>query len=167
MRNGATRTLLAIILLVVVAVPFLHDRSSSASVLRTCSAAISADCLLDAGVHLLNEDYPEPIDTRPLNQLSVVGRIDDAQQLFMQLALDRGETPQAATEIASKSVSTHRLVAALQSGLDLDAEPHGTSIRFWLFPTFTIQKSVSGSSILVSKLSGPRSLTRRRSRVSP
>jgi len=139
MRKRIIAKLLAVLSLLslfAVAVPVLLDRSSHASLLANCSEDISANCLLDTGVQLLNENYPEPIDTRPLSQLAAVGRVDEAENLFMKLALERGETSQAATEIASKSVAVHRLVNAIQGGHDLDAAlaqlPQAHASDLWL-----------------------------------
>lgn len=112
------------------------EKDSSADQIAACRSNVTADCLLDVGVLLMSQKQSQRIDTRPGTQLAALGRFEDAQALFLQQALDRGQTTEAASVAALQAISTHQFLTALTATLDVDEAlvrvPFADAGNLWL-----------------------------------
>lgn len=135
-RRPTLLALLVSILLAMIGGLFFWEKDSSADQIAACRSNVTADCLLDIGVLLMSQKQSQRIDTRPGTQLAALGRLEDAQALFLQQALDRGQTKEAASVTALRAISTHQLLAELNVGLDLEAAllevPYAHVGNLWL-----------------------------------
>ena len=86
-----------------------------------CRNEISSQCLTDLGVEVAMDARSLPPYMREVGMLAQMGRIEEAFALELRILSEKERPPGDIDAAVNRRLASHRITAAIQDGMDLDA----------------------------------------------
>ncbi|MBJ3761987.1 hypothetical protein ILP92_04400 [Maribius pontilimi] len=100
---------------------FAPAAGPGAQAFKTCRAAMTSQCLLDLGVEVAMIRAVAPTYSPAVQGLVETGRIDDAADILSRIWAAEGIAPDAIPAKIDRYLASHRIAAAIRSGLSVAA----------------------------------------------